>query len=167
MSTIKESVNVRDPAEIIGTGNGCGVLLQPLITSYIRPSGALSPNSWIKESPLTMERCESPSQFFSVQKLQRVGLSVLQDAGSWIWFPAEVTFAWSTNGRNWSSETVNNAVDRKADGGLTQELWTETLGKKARYIKVIAKNAGPCPVWHPGKGGTTWIFADEILIEAE
>ncbi len=103
----------------------------------------------------------------SVKKLKRAGLSALQDQGSWIWYPSEVTFAWSTNGHAWSSTTVNNTIDRKADGGQTQEMWSEAIGKKARYLKVIAKNAGPCPDWHPGKGGSTWIFADEILIETE
>ncbi|MBL0043149.1 MAG: GH92 family glycosyl hydrolase [Flavobacteriales bacterium] len=103
----------------------------------------------------------------SVKKLQRAGLSVLQDQNSWIFYPAEVTFAWSTNGRTWSSTTVANEVDRRNDLAEKQELWTPLLGKKARYVKVIAKNAGVCPDWHKGKGGTTWIFADEILIEAE
>lgn len=101
-----------------------------------------------------------------VKKLKRVGLGVLQDQKSWIWYPASVTFAWSTNGRTWSSRTVENTVDRKADGSMVAEMWTNVIGKSARYVKVMAKNAGPCPDWHPGKGGTTWIFADEILIEA-
>lgn len=102
-----------------------------------------------------------------VKKLKRMGLSVLQDQNSWVWYPASVNFAWSTNGRTWSSLTVDNTLDRKADGGMVAEMWTDIIGKKARYVKVTAKNAGPCPDWHPGKGGTTWIFADEILIEAE
>ena len=102
-----------------------------------------------------------------VMKLKRAGLSVLQDQKSWIWYPSSVTFAWSTNKRTWSSVTVENNVDRKLDGGHAAEMWTDVIGKKARYVKVIAKNAGPCPEWHPGKGGATWIFADEILIEAE
>ena len=103
----------------------------------------------------------------SVKKLKRAGLGVLQDQRSWIWYPAEVTFAWSINGRTWSSTTAKNTVDRKAEESQTTELWTEAIVKKARYVKVIAKNAGPCPDWHPGKGGDTWIFADEVLIEAE
>jgi predicted alpha-1,2-mannosidase len=102
-----------------------------------------------------------------VKTLQRAGLSALQDENSWIWYPASVTFAWSTNGRTWSSATVENTVDRHATGGQKQELWTGAIVKKARYVKIIAKNAGICPDWHKGKGGTTWIFADEILIETE
>ena len=102
-----------------------------------------------------------------VQKLKRVGLSVLQDQKSWIWLPSEVTFSVSTNQRQWSTSTISHDVDRKADGGITRELWRELGGRKARYIAITAKNAGICPDWHPGKGGTTWIFADEVLIEAE
>lgn len=103
----------------------------------------------------------------SVKKLKRAGLSVLQDQKSWIFLPKEVTVSWSTNKRQWSSRTIVPAADAKAEGGFTYELWTEELGKKARYISIVAKNFGPCPEWHVGKGGKTWIFADEVLIETE
>jgi len=102
-----------------------------------------------------------------VQKLKRAGLSVLQDQKSWIWLPSEVTISVSANQRKWSSATLTHDVDRKADGGIARELWRELGGRKARYIAITAKNAGVCPDWHPGKGGTTWIFADEVLIEVE
>lgn len=102
-----------------------------------------------------------------VKQLKRVGLSVLQDQKSWIFLPKEVIVSWSTNKRQWSSRTLSKEVDAKAEGGFTHELWTEELGKKARYISIVARNSGPCPDWHVGKGGKTWIFADEVLIEAE
>lgn len=101
-----------------------------------------------------------------VRTLKRAGLSLLQDQKSWIFLPSEVTIAWSTNKRQWSSRTITHTVDPKAEGGIATELWTEVPGKKARYISIVAKNPGPCPDWHPGKGGSTWIFADEVLIEA-
>ncbi|MBL0126875.1 MAG: GH92 family glycosyl hydrolase [Flavobacteriales bacterium] len=99
--------------------------------------------------------------------LKRVGLSALQDQKSWIWLPSEVTIATSTNQRQWSSTTVTHDVEPKAEGGILRELWTGLLGRKARYIAITAKSAGPCPDWHPGKGGATWIFVDEVLIETE
>jgi alpha-L-fucosidase len=34
----------------------------------------------------------------------------------------------------------------------------------ARYIRMVAKNRGVCPAWHPGTGNKAWIFADEIEI---
>ncbi len=49
---------------------------------------------------------------------------------------------------------------------MTMDLWTDPLDLKARYIKITAKNAGPCPEWHLGAGGKSWIFLDEILIKA-
>jgi hypothetical protein len=60
---------------------------------------------------------------------------------------------------------VVNTVPRDLDGSRKVEIRTGELGRKARYIKVIARYAGPCPEGHPGAGGTSWIFADEILIE--
>ncbi len=101
------------------------------------------------------------------QKLNRVGLSVLQDQKSWIWLPSEVTISVSANQRQWSSATVTHDVDRQVEGSITRELWRPLVGRKVRYIAITARNAGVCPDWHPGKGGTTWIFADEVLIELE
>jgi hypothetical protein len=102
-----------------------------------------------------------------VEQLKRVGLGMLQDENSWIWYPEYVDVAWSMNGRQWSSSVLVPGVDRKAQGSLAMDLWSGAIGKKARYIKVMAKNGGPCPDWHKGKGGTTWLFLDEVLIEVE
>ena len=35
---------------------------------------------------------------------------------------------------------------------------------KTRYIKVKATNINECPEYHPGSGGSSWIFSDEIII---
>ena len=102
-----------------------------------------------------------------VRTLKRAGLSVLQDPGAWIFHPAQVQFAWSINGRTWDSATVVNRIAREREGAHIQELVTAPIGKQARYIKFTATNAGPCPDWHAGKGGKTWIFADEVVVELE
>lgn len=102
-----------------------------------------------------------------VMKLKRVGVSALQDQKSWVWLPSEVTISVSANQRQWSSATITHDVDKQQEGGITRELWRDLGGRKARYIAITAKNAGPCPDWHPGKGGTTWIFLDEVLIETQ
>lgn len=99
--------------------------------------------------------------------VRRLGLGVHQDQKSWIWYPSEVEFVTSVNGRKWSSTTVSHDVSRESEGAMTMDLWTPSMEKRARYVKIIARNAGPCPDWHPGHGESTWIFADEFLIEAE
>ncbi len=103
----------------------------------------------------------------AVKKVKRAGAGMLQDQKSWIWFPTWVEFSLSKDGRTWHTHRVVNTVERTADGARTQDLWTGVLNDKARYLRITAANAGPCPDWHPGKGGTTWIFLDEVLIEAQ
>ncbi|MCB0781626.1 MAG: hypothetical protein KDC03_19240, partial [Flavobacteriales bacterium] len=96
--------------------------------------------------------------------LDSVGLGMLQDMMAWIWYPESVQVAWSTNRRQWSSTIVMPNVDRQLEGGMHRDLWTGPIGKQARYITVTAKNAGPCPDWHLGAGGASWIFLDEVLV---
>jgi hypothetical protein len=36
---------------------------------------------------------------------------------------------------------------------------------KARFLYVKLTNTGPLPEWHPGAGGQTFFFLDEISIE--
>ena len=102
-----------------------------------------------------------------VMKVKRIGVGALQDQKSWIWLPAEVEIVTSVNMRQWSSQTATHDVDRKREGSFKQDLWTPVMPKRVRYIKLIARNAGACPEWHPGKGGTSWIFLDEVLVEKE
>lgn len=102
-----------------------------------------------------------------VKRLKRVGISMLQDSRSWIWYPEYVDVAWSSNGRTWSSVQLTHTVDRRSEASQNMELWSALIGKKAQYIKIMAKNAGPCPDWHLGKGGASWVFLDEVVVEAE
>jgi predicted alpha-1,2-mannosidase len=99
------------------------------------------------------------------ERLGRIGLSVLQDPKSWIWYPAEVEIVTSMNGRQWSSTVVPNTVPRDLQGARQQVLWTELGDRKVKYIRVVARYAGPCPAGHPGAGGTSWIFTDELILE--
>ncbi|MCW5898203.1 MAG: GH92 family glycosyl hydrolase [Flavobacteriales bacterium] len=98
-------------------------------------------------------------------RIRRLGLGVLQDIRSWIWYPANVTFAVSMNQRQWSTMEVANPVPQDAEGAMKMDLWTEPMDKRVRYIKVMATSIGPCPEWHPGAGHPGWIFTDEILVE--
>ena len=99
-------------------------------------------------------------------KINSVSLSCLQDANSWIWYPTEVEFYYSNNGKTWIKfDLVKNTVSPKKYGGLSQKISSKrTFNGKARYIKIIAKNIGNCPEWHPGRGNASFIFADEIEV---
>ena len=71
-------------------------------------------------------------------------------------------------------------IDTDGDGEISEEERNAFMEEKkamvknfsrnytdlhARYVKLIAKNPGPCPDWHPGAGSPSWVFVDEIVIE--
>ena len=102
-----------------------------------------------------------------VTTINKLSVGALQDIKSWIFYPKQVEFYGSDNGKEFTpiAELVNEFPDNK-HGAFTQEF--EFLAKEKiqyRYIKVIAKSYGIVPEWHLGAGGTSWLFLDEITVE--
>jgi len=101
-------------------------------------------------------------------RLKKIRIGFLQDVRSWIFFPPEVQFFLSLSGTEFHpAGTVKNRVSDRTEQPLRQTFSLPLKGKRARYIKIVAKYYGPCPPWHPGAGGKTWLFADEIEVETE
>ena len=72
----------------------------------------------------------------------------------------------STTNRSKSDEKMYEA-NPKNEFSYAQEIFTYTVNPKnieARYIRVKARNIMECPDYHPGAGGLSWIFSDEIII---
>ncbi len=101
----------------------------------------------------------------TIKPIKSVSIGTLQDVGSWIVFPKQVEFYTSDDGQNFKlAATVPTKIDIKAPNAQTQEFKAD-LNLKTRYIRVVAKQYGPLPEWHEGKGQQSYIFADEITIE--
>ncbi len=99
------------------------------------------------------------------RKLNEVTMGFIQDSRSWIWIPSEVSFMVSKNGKDWYTiETIKSTTPLER-GEVTIEDIGFKKEIKTRYLKIIAKNMGPCPEWHLGAGNPTWLFADEISIK--
>jgi predicted alpha-1,2-mannosidase len=97
--------------------------------------------------------------------IKSIHLSVLQDIKSWIWFPKEVKFMMSKNGKSWYAvKSVKNYISPNKYGQFTQEIGFEKEFS-TRYLRIVAKNFGKIPEWHPGHGKPAYIFADEIIIK--
>ncbi len=105
--------------------------------------------------------------FGSVKEFSKVSVGFLQSTPSWIFFPTEAEFLVSDDGINFvSSAKVTSTASPKNVELQTQRYELNAAAKiKARYLRIAAKNRGVCPDWHPGAGGKTWIFADEIIVE--
>lgn len=98
--------------------------------------------------------------------LHRLRAGFLQDTGSWIFLPAFVEWSVSREGGTFKSVA---AFDHPTPAGTSaqriQEDQVELPGTLARYIRLRARNVGLCPAWHPGAGGPSWIFVDELVVE--
>ena len=101
----------------------------------------------------------------SIQLIHKIEMGFLQDNNAWIFFPEQVDFYVSMNGKDFQkTATVKNDVSPKEPGTILK-TFTAELSTKVQYVRVVAKNIGICPQWHKGAGNKAWIFADEIVVE--
>ena len=103
--------------------------------------------------------------FGSVKPINKITLGTLQDTNVWIVFPPKVEYWVSDDNKEYKLiATVDTKVDIK-DMTVQMQDFTANLNTKARFVKVVAKQYGPLPDWHPFKGSPSYIFADEITVE--
>jgi len=101
-----------------------------------------------------------------VQEVRKLGAGFLQDVGSWIWMPRRIEFELSMDGQNFTpSAAIANDVPEKEDGGSVKDFVQKIPSRRARYVRVKAIGYGRIPDWHPGAGGESWIFIDEVIVE--
>ncbi|MFZ4400271.1 MAG: family 20 glycosylhydrolase [Bacteroidales bacterium] len=105
--------------------------------------------------------------FGEVKEFTKISTGFLQSTASWIFFPTVCDFLISEDGKNYVSVGKINAPESPKNVELQIRRYeiNSTVILKARYVKIAAKNVGICPEWHPGAGGKTWIFSDEIIVE--
>jgi hypothetical protein len=94
-----------------------------------------------------------------------IQIGFLQEMRSWIWMPTEVRFLVSTDGKEFRDlGEIESTVDEHSEAAepLVFRFDTKT---RARFVRVVGKNRGVCPPWHPGAGHQAWLFADEIGVD--
>ncbi len=108
-----------------------------------------------------------------VRPLRRAGANFLQDIKSWIWFPTTVTIsvAERPDGPFDDIAELGHDISDGSDGSNFDhieilELISEPLvDVEARFVRFHARNYGSIPEWHPGYGGLSFIFVDELVLE--
>ena len=107
--------------------------------------------------------------FEEPRNIKKLTANFLEDQNSWIFYPKEIEFYVSVDSVNWT--LVNRIPTLKsdhADGPSISKFDTKysTIKKEEyRYAKLVAKNFGPMPQWHEGRGNPTFIFIDEFEVE--
>lgn len=97
-----------------------------------------------------------------METISKIKLNVLKSIGSWIYYPKEIEFLSSEDGKKFISIKKFSSTEIENLNGNVECVFKN---RKAKYIKVIAKNLGIIPDGNPGAGSNAWLFVDEIGIE--
>ena len=98
----------------------------------------------------------------STETVSKIKINTLLGEGSWIYFPKEIQFLVSADGKNFKSIQTVSQKEVSAKGGRIEVNFPKTA---AKYVKVIAVNNGIIADGMPGAGSQSWLFVDEISVE--
>lgn len=96
------------------------------------------------------------------EKISQIAIGVLSNEGSWIYYPNEVEFWISKDGKNFKSMKKLSLEDIQKSKGILSVKFKST---EAQFVKIIAKNAGKIADGMPGAGSNAWLFVDEISVD--
>jgi len=99
------------------------------------------------------------------KSIRRVTCGFLRDQMVWVFLPASIEIAVSQDGDNFTSIKKFKENTKPKPESKVKNYVAEFPPCAARYIRVNAINGKTCPDWHPGAGGRSWIFSDEIVVE--
>lgn len=93
------------------------------------------------------------------------GLGLLQDMRSWILLPREVVIEVSLDGKEFvPAGRIGHAVPDVVEEVVRRDLTVRLDGTAVRALRFRAVNYGHLPAWHPGAGGESFIFVDELIV---
>jgi hexosaminidase len=109
--------------------------------------------------------------------VENISAGFLQNTGSWIFLPTQVAYSFSNDGVNYTLpitvKTIDSQINMASEPFLFEYRWKDADAERwggnpqARFVRIVAKNIGVCPKWHPGRGGKAWLFLDEIIINRQ
>ena len=95
-----------------------------------------------------------------------VSMRFIQNTFDWILSPRMVEIYTSLDGVNYTLVRQHTLEpDFRLSGNRVNPVAIRNLGVNTRYLRVVAKNPGKLPQWHPAKGNDSYLFVDEIVVE--
>ncbi len=100
-----------------------------------------------------------------IRPIRKLTVGLIQDTGSWIYFPTRVEFFESDDGITYRKlSEIHNTYDQQGYQTSQHDFMT-SANTRTRFVKIVAYNYGKLPAWHSGAGGDAYIFMDEIIID--
>ncbi len=95
-----------------------------------------------------------------------VSMRFLQNTYNWILAPYTIEIYTSTDGKNYKLIKQENLQPKlQLSGCIVNPVSVRNVSCTTRYLRVVAKNPGKLPSWHPAKGNDSYLFVDEIVVE--
>ncbi len=90
-----------------------------------------------------------------------------QNIYDWIMAPNTIEIFTSKNGHDFTlyKTLTLDKVDYNSSTSGIYTIQEDKLDLKARYVRVVVKNAGPLPMWHQAHGQPSYIFCDELIFQ--
>ena len=113
------------------------------------------------------EKLETTIELDRPTTVRRVSVGFLQDARSWIWMPRHLEVEVSTDGRRWRSfgRAEHDVPITEMDRVVVRDLEVTGKAARVRFVRVKAPTLGAIGAWHPGAGGQSFVFVDEVVVE--
>ena len=104
--------------------------------------------------------------FGKATQVSSVTMRFLQNTNAWILAPETIEVYTSQDGKEWQqAATEHFNPDFHQYGAVLHTHAVRNIKAKSRYLRVVVRNPGKLPYWHPGKGGDSYLFCDEIVVE--
>ncbi|MCX2739623.1 glycoside hydrolase family 20 protein [Pontibacter anaerobius] len=101
-----------------------------------------------------------------VQPVRRISSSYFQHIGYRVFLPAQIAYAVSEDGKNYTTvKVISNGEIGNEEGILRKAVTAEIPATKTRYVKITARNVGVSPEKYPSAGQKTWLLVDELSVE--
>ena len=101
-----------------------------------------------------------------VKEVSSISSDFLYQVGQWSLFPKRVTYAYSEDGKHYTTFGQDSIEQVRSYPTLYREVkCIKDQPVKARFVKVHIENLGVCPGWHFGAGHPSWFFVDEVTVQ--
>lgn len=105
-------------------------------------------------------------QLEASRPVSKVRINTIQNHGLWVFYPKAIEVEISGDGKTFQPVAKTNyGSPRKNDKGTTKLIEVSFPPAQAGYVRIILRNIGKNPSWHPQRGKPSWIFCDEMMVE--
>ncbi len=121
---------------------------------------------------VAMENMSLTLAFPQAIQLDSLSIQCYRYQDAWIFLPESLVFEWSMDGVEWESDAVK-IKSLTGVGSLeptdAQDIVrvSHSVAQRARFVRLVALNSGPCPDWHDAASSPSWMFLDELVVHGK